>query len=639
MQIPEPERWPATVDRRKQESSALGSSLNVSPPFKVDTGISTSDSASTAPGARAPSATGDTTTQSSIDGFTQCSEGNSNSVHAREGASTANLTPASSLDENPAISVGVSQDQPSGGSGKVAKDKGEEGRNIQVEENASQDQPGGGSGQVAPGKGDEEANIQLEDDGSDEGGVCLSDGTSSEDEEAKAEKVANRHKTQESACHKLTGSKRTKKTEKKTGSSKGAKQKTNPNEGRNDAESDGGKSKHGPNTAPNFDSKNHHQDDDEPADYEVPDVDPKKKRRIKVVGVEYEGDTPHVVYMEGRKRVMSPAYIIWQDEDEIEAFGPQWKELCEEMELSQLTYQGKDDPEGRRRHEQMRNQQRTKSPKKSPVKTTKRARESRKRKKQEEQERRRLLHHEVKTHNAEGSEGVPEGGDALSKETTGGGVSPGGGAAEGENPTNKEGISGAGGNTGANKEGGGGKAQQKDGDGKGGSKKHGNNRDGSDKEVSNRGTDQAGDTSVVVAKRRVASQGHVNHPTPFGLPKATHGHGCSHSGVLDLAGFNQREYKHYIQEGRFLHSVGTCSGGCGTKFDGSYKARPMPSGFLVFGCPVGKRFCTKDKKEYDVECNFARCCLCQMKAMEAHEKETSGGGRARASRRAKTNAA
>ena len=95
--------------------------------------------------------------------------------------------------------------------------------------------------------------------------------------------------------------------------------------------------------------------------------------------------------------------------------------------------------------------------------------------------------------------------------------------------------------------------------------------------------------------------------------------------------FDKKEYKHYSQPGQFLSAVAECSGGCGTKFDDSYKCR-LP-GNWVYGCLVGKRFCTKDKKDYDVECNFARCAVCHMSALEQHESESGGGMGGRSTRR------
>ena len=391
-----------------------------------------------------------------------------------------------------------------------------------------------------------------------------------------------------------------KKTKEKKKETTNQKDKEKKGGGGKEKSGEGGKDGNGPKTASTFGEKVHNEDNDSPTDYEVPDAIPGKRYKEWVFNVHYEGDTPCLVYREGGKDFMSKVRNVWTKKYDREVFGPQWKRLCEELGLSELTYQGKDDPEGRRRWQELMSQPAKKKKSPSPKPVTPKKRALQRSKKQQLNEKMRQLHHQFSKNNDGEKSGrsidTRSGDDAAN--------------VGGQNNVMKHGSSTLKDSGGDNLETG---ASGDDGD----------SPSGNDDSRS-----QVGNTSVIQRKkRRSATQGVVIKPTPFGLPKATHGHGCKHSGVLDLIGFNQKEYKHYIQEGRFLHNVGTCSGGCGTRFDGSYKARPMPSGFLVFGCPVGKRFCTKDKKEYDVECNFARCCLCQMKALEQHEKESGGGGR------------
>ena len=449
-------------------------------------------------------------------------------------------------------------------------------------------------------KRSEKSNTQVGDNGG--------SGMSSDEDDAKRKREEGLQQRTKAGLSRVTGEgcteggKRKKKKKGKAG--KG---------GEKGAVSSGNKKKSKKNrtkTASTFKAKNHDQDEDDPMDYEIPDGEHSVdgNEGVRVTNVCYEGDTPMIICEDEGETEMSKVSLIWTSPDDREVFGPQWKRLCDEMGLSDLTYQGKDDPEGRRAWEESLNRSPKKKTRKSPGRNTPRSRALKRSKKARENAKLRQLHHQF-GRRKDGKGPQESGGD--------GGACPNEDEGDAAQQTSKRPPGSPGDDVGASDN----------------ARTIKQTTAGSDcSEESVAPTGQAVQKTATLSKGRGRSKEFVNGPTEFQLPKATHGQGCVHCGVRDLVAFDSREYKHYSQPGQFLSYVGECSGRCGIRFDASHKGQA--SGTWVHGCLVGKRFHTKDRKDYDVECNFAMCSACHIAALERHELEAGVGGRGSRRRRA-----
>ena len=394
------------------------------------------------------------------------------------------------------------------------------------------------------------------------------------------------------------------------------------------------------------------QDGEDAGKYSIPERDLEQEDCNEfIVGMRFVDGLPEAFIrdVKTKERYHCVVANFWKDEDEKLAYVHKWKEFCDKHKLSELIFQGKEDPDGM---EEWNSRPPPESPskKKNSRKGTASSRKS-----------------GGKTGRGKGDKkGRGKGRSAPVQAPDGGVRLEGGKGGSKVLVVDKSQL-----------EGGCVKAQGSLGGGKGGQPDQ-SEGDGADPGPS-RATDKPGETTGVVQeegrdtgvveseisnnqdksdvsnnpggpgtvsttkkkkRNRQLTQGVVNPPTSFSVRVATDSHGCKHCGIMDMMRIPRNEVAFYCEKGRFLGQVGTCShvdesgNRCAVRFEAGMKkqvdSRTVQE--MVFACHTGVQHVSV-ATDHTEECLTA---FCDKHYQERVMKHLSNGGNTRKRRRVVT---
>ena len=153
-------------------------------------------------------------------------------------------------------------------------------------------------------------------------------------------------------------------------------------------------------------------------------------------------------------------------------------------------------------------------------------------------------------------------------------------------------------------------------------------------------TKQAAKTRVKTNKRKQTAM-ELKAVTKSGVLKATDTFGCRHLGVMQLFCMSVAWYKHYLNEGEFLHGE-KCAGDTCRNMPAEkileQQGKSKSDGSVLYYCDEGCKAMHSNDQDVlrDLKCNYFLCLPCyldRMEKLDLERKQESNGGVRKSSRK------